>query len=165
MGLAAESAEVTAVEATAISITATAQAVDSKDFLQVTHNLFPIPYRRIKLEEESFFMRSNQVWMRFNQMWIRSSQVWMRSSQVFRESGCQCPSRNSPGFDPSILRHSGILGASDEAVLNNVHKKRKKKKILLLIFYVVFIGVIAFHHSSVSYDRQALTATHREESL
>ncbi len=29
----------------------------------------------------------------------------------------------SPGFDPSILRHSRISGAADEAVLNNVHKK------------------------------------------
>ncbi len=27
------------------------------------------------------------------------------------------PGRNSPGFDPSILRHSGI-GAANEAVLN-----------------------------------------------
>jgi hypothetical protein len=27
-------------------------------------------------------------------------------------------SRNSPGFDPNILRHSGIWGAADEAVLN-----------------------------------------------
>jgi hypothetical protein len=25
--------------------------------------------------------------------------------------GCQCRSRKSPGFDPSIIRHSGILGA------------------------------------------------------
>jgi hypothetical protein len=33
---------------------------------------------------------------------------------------------NSPGVDPSILRHSGIWGAADEAVLNNVHKKTKK---------------------------------------
>ncbi len=26
------------------------------------------------------------------------------------------------GFDPRILRHSGIWGAADEAVLNIVHK-------------------------------------------
>jgi hypothetical protein len=31
---------------------------------------------------------------------------WMRSSRVVRASGYQCQSRNSPGFDPSILRHS-----------------------------------------------------------
>ncbi len=34
-------------------------------------------------------------------------------------------SRNSPGFDLSILRHSGIWGPTDEAVLNNVQKKLK----------------------------------------
>ncbi len=33
---------------------------------------------------------------------------------------------NSPGFDPSILRHSGIWGAADEAVLNTVYKKNPK---------------------------------------
>ncbi len=30
------------------------------------------------------------------------------SSLVVRASDCQCRSRNSQGFDPSILRHSGI---------------------------------------------------------
>jgi hypothetical protein len=28
------------------------------------------------------------------------------------------------GFDPSILRHSGILGTADEAVLNTVHRRK-----------------------------------------
>ncbi len=42
----------------------------------------------------------------------------MRSSRVVRASDRQFRSRNSPGFDPSILRHSGILGAADEGVLN-----------------------------------------------
>ncbi len=32
------------------------------------------------------------------------------------------------GIDPSILRHSKIIGAADEAVLNNVHKTKKSKK-------------------------------------
>ncbi len=36
--------------------------------------------------------------------------------------------RNCPGFDPNILRHSGIWGAADEAVWNIVHKKEKKSK-------------------------------------
>jgi hypothetical protein len=55
------------------------------------------------------------------------------SSRVVRASGCQCQSRNSPEFDPSILRHSGILGVEDEAALNNVlvHKKEKIQKIRL----------------------------------
>ncbi len=59
---------------------------------------------------------------------------WMRSSLVVRPSDCQCWSRNSPGFDPSSLRHSGIWGAADEAVLNTVHRDyhtTKGKKILL----------------------------------
>jgi hypothetical protein len=32
----------------------------------------------------------------------------MRSSRVITAPDCQCQSRNSPVFDPSILRHSGI---------------------------------------------------------
>ncbi len=47
----------------------------------------------------------------------------MRSSLVVRASDCQCTSCNGPGFDPSIRRHSGIWGAADEAVLNNVWKR------------------------------------------
>jgi hypothetical protein len=50
----------------------------------------------------------------------------MRSSWEFRASDCQCRSCNSPGFYPSILRHSGIWGAEDEAVLNTVHRKKIK---------------------------------------
>jgi hypothetical protein len=52
----------------------------------------------------------------------------MRSSRVVRASGCRFQTRNSPGFDPTILRHSEILGAADDAVLNNVHKTKKRKK-------------------------------------
>ncbi len=49
---------------------------------------------------------------------------WMRSSRVVRASDCQCRSRKSPEFNPSILRHSGIGGAADEAVLKKVHNKQ-----------------------------------------
>ena len=49
----------------------------------------------------------------------------IRSSLVNRASDCQCTSCNSPGFDPSIRRHSGIWGAADEGVLNIVRKKQK----------------------------------------
>ncbi len=38
--------------------------------------------------------------------------------------------RNSPGFNFSILRHSEIWGAAEEAVLNNVHEKGEKSRIL-----------------------------------
>jgi hypothetical protein len=41
----------------------------------------------------------------FTKFWMRSSREWIRS---IRASDCQCQSRNSPGFDPSILRHSGF---------------------------------------------------------
>jgi hypothetical protein len=41
-----------------------------------------------------------------DEMWMRSSRVWVRSSRVVRASDSQCRSRNCPGFDPSILRHS-----------------------------------------------------------
>jgi hypothetical protein len=47
----------------------------------------------------------------------------------------QCRSCNSPEFDPSILRHSGILAADDEAVLNTVHRKKSKNPPVYNIFY------------------------------
>ncbi len=49
-------------------------------------------------------------------------------SRVIIASDSQCRSRSCPGFDPSILRHSGIWGAADEAVMNSVHKKKISKK-------------------------------------
>ncbi len=45
--------------------------------------------------------------------------LWMTSSRVVWASDSQCRSSNCPGFDPSILRHSGIWGAADEAVSLN----------------------------------------------
>ncbi len=60
-------------------------------------------------------------------LWMRCSLMWMRSSRVVRFSDSHwLRSRNYPGFDPSILRHSGIWGASDETVLNKVRKKSEK---------------------------------------
>ncbi len=56
---------------------------------------------------------------------VRSSRVWMSSRRAVRASGYQCQSHhNRPGFDPSVLRHNGIWGAPDEAVLNKVHEKK-----------------------------------------
>ncbi len=43
----------------------------------------------------------------------------------------------SPGFDPSILWHSGIWGAAVETVLNNVYKKKKKSKKSPFVGYFV----------------------------
>jgi hypothetical protein len=59
---------------------------------------------------------------------LRSAFVSISLTLLVRASDSQCRSRNCPGFDPSILRHSGICGAADEAVLNIVHKKKNPKK-------------------------------------
>ncbi len=59
---------------------------------------------------------------------LRFCPLWMRSSIAVRASDCQCRSRNNPGFDPSILRHSGIWGATDAAELNTVHRGKKSKQ-------------------------------------
>ncbi len=64
------------------------------------------------------------------QVFNRKLGARMRSCLVVRASDCQCRSRYSPGFDPSILRHSGIWGAADEAVLNTVYREKIKKNLL-----------------------------------
>ena len=67
----------------------------------------------------------------------------------YRASDRQCQSRNIPGFDPSILRHSRIWGAADEAVLNNVQKNSPLKKfrfyiVLLQFFHFILLISIRF---------------------
>ncbi len=64
----------------------------------------------------------------------------MRSSRMIRASDSQCRSRNSPIFDPSILRHSGFWGVADEAVLITV--QRKKIPLLDFFFYLDRMGRI-----------------------
>ncbi len=54
-------------------------------------------------------------------------------------SDCQCRSRNSPGLDPSILRHSGIWGVADEAVMKKAHKKSKKSPSFFLQYIFRYI--------------------------
>jgi hypothetical protein len=49
-------------------------------------------------------------------------------TRIIKLQDCQYKSRNSPEFDPSILRHSGIWGVAGEAVLNIVHTKKLFKK-------------------------------------
>jgi hypothetical protein len=51
----------------------------------------------------------------------------MRFRRVVRASDSQCHSLNCPGFDLGILRHSGILEAADETMLNTIHKKNSPK--------------------------------------
>ncbi len=55
--------------------------------------------------------------------WVGGVQIrWLVKGLALCLLCGQCRSRNCPGFDPSILRHSGIWGAADETVLNTVHK-------------------------------------------
>jgi hypothetical protein len=61
--------------------------------------------------------------------------MWMRSSRMVRASGCQCQSRNSPGFDPASSGTVECEGAADEAVLNNVHKNKNPKVSLVDSYY------------------------------
>jgi hypothetical protein len=68
-------------------------------------------------------VNKNIKFLIFQHVGVDLTETWMRSSREIRASDCQCQSRNSPGFDPSIPRHSRIRGAADEAVLNKVHKK------------------------------------------
>ncbi len=51
----------------------------------------------------------------FKIMFTLSILFWMRSRRVVRTSDCNCQSRNSSGFDPRILLHSGSWGAADDA--------------------------------------------------
>ncbi len=76
---------------------------------------------------------------------MRSSRMWMRSSRVVRASDCQCQSRNNPGFDPSIFRHSGIWEAANEAVLNIIHKKKIFNPTYNRIFTVLHLPTFSTH--------------------
>jgi hypothetical protein len=80
------------------------------------------------------------------------------------------PKSQQSWFDPSILRHSGMWGAADEAVLNPVHRKKFQKQTLLTIYIAVFsLPASVFHecielavsgrnwHNSVADIRSGLT--------
>ncbi len=68
----------------------------------------------------------------------------MRSSQVLRASGCQCQSRNSPEFDPSIIRDNGIWGAAEESVLNKIHKNKNSPSENIFALFMLFFLVYPF---------------------
>jgi hypothetical protein len=63
--------------------------------------------------------------------YLRKTQSISPDLAEWLEPLSKCRSCNCPGFDPSILRHSGIRGAADEAALNIVHKKKQSKEIPL----------------------------------
>jgi hypothetical protein len=87
-------------------------------------------WEKIRMRFSRVWMKFCRGWIRFSRVWMRFSQSWMRFSRVVRASDSQCRSRNCTGFDPSILRHSGIWGAADETVLNTVHKKNQTNSLL-----------------------------------
>ncbi len=77
----------------------------------------------------------------------------MRSSRVVRTSDNQCRSRNCTGFDPSILRHSGIWGAADEAVLNIAHKNKNQKiPVLGMFLTALWIRIKPFRRKTVRFQ-------------
>ncbi len=92
------------------------------------------------------------------------TKIRMRSSRLGRASDSQCRSRNCPGFDPSILRHSKILGAAGEAVLNIVKKNSKKipplKKFYLLITVSAFLIFPLVERATSAKQVQVMTGLH-----
>jgi hypothetical protein len=52
----------------------------------------------------------------------------MSSSWIVGASDWRCQSRNSPGFNPSILLHNFIRGAADEAVFNTAKCEKKSNR-------------------------------------
>ncbi len=62
-------------------------------------------------------------------------QKWIRSSRMVRASDCHCRSRNSPGFDPSILRIWNLrCGRWSSVEYSTVPTRKKIQKIPLLYF-------------------------------
>jgi hypothetical protein len=99
-------------------------------------------------------MTSSRVWMTYGRLlvWMRSSRVWMtfgrvhvwlRSRSVVERLIANTKVATFLGSNPcSIYRHSGILGAANEAVMNKVHKNKKIPR--LGIFWRVFFAQFEF---------------------
>ncbi len=108
---------------------------------------------RVWMRSSRVGMRSGRVFMRSGRVWMRSGRGWMRSGRLVRASDSQCRSHNCPWFDPSILRHSGIWGSADKAVLNNVHKKIKYKKYPPLNISVL---LVCLRNNSMMYKKERI---------
>ncbi len=50
-------------------------------------------------------------------------------------------------FDPSILRHSGIWGAENEAVLNKIQTLKNPKNPPVIVWYIYFAFLLYFQIS------------------
>ncbi len=87
------------------------------------------PYMTISLfllhDEKNMIKNNITLLFLYKSKWLTCddtcTEFWGKSSRVVRASDCQCKRRNTPGFNPSILRHNIIWGAADKAVLNKVH--------------------------------------------
>ncbi len=66
-------------------------------------------------------------------LWMTSSRErWWRNLVEWLESDCQCQNLNSPGSDPSILRHSGRWSSAEVRYI----KKAKKFPLFLSVFRI-----------------------------
>ncbi len=72
----------------------------------------------------------------------------MGSSRVVKASDCYCQSRNSLGFDPSILGHTGVWGAADETVFI-----KENIEVHFLAFYCSF-GYLQVSEAYIDYAQK-----------
>jgi hypothetical protein len=66
--------------------------------------------------------------------------------KVVQSADWHCNTAPRPGFSPSILRHRGIWGVADKAVLNKIRKKPLSPKLVILNFLVHTFGKIVFSY-------------------
>jgi hypothetical protein len=93
------------------------------------------PKLQMNTDPKSCSTRSNGLF--FSCMMLAVFQ--RKSSRVVRSSDCQCQSRYSPGFNPSILRHS-VIGARRGgrcSSVDNLHKKEEKKELFGICLFTL----------------------------
>ncbi len=65
-----------------------------------------------------------------------TDKIWWDLAERLERLHVNAKSRTSPGFDPSVLRHSEIWGAADEAVLNKYDKLRNRQPMNFLTGHI-----------------------------
>ncbi len=100
-------------------------------YLKLRGRMYPLCVRALLVRQRDFLLlcknvHSFLIYLRqLCTAWNASCKDWtvsryrMRFRRLVRVSDGQCQRRNSPRFNPSILRHRVILGAADEAGLKN----------------------------------------------